>query len=462
MDAGRSPDAAPGRRIARLCDAPRIARTSVARHAHATMVRGATLDHRPDVQRGSQRRGARSPCRRRRGPRASTPRSIFVDDSTDATPDEIREVAASAPLPVRLIHRDKARRRARRRSARGLRGGRGGRVPGHRRRSAASARGDPRAVATVLARRCRRGGRLALRRRRHGRTASPIARACWCRRRRRRSPARCSRSGCKRCHRPDDRVLPHRPPQSSSRDAPAPRGFKILLEILARKNLRIAEVPFDFADRHAGESKASVRQGLHFLTQLTALRFGKMSLFAVIGGLGAVVNLAIVWALTQLGVDYIVAAIIAAETTIIGNFLLQERFVFHDMRDERIRRLARASRKSFAFNNAEALVRIPIVARHGVEPGTSRPWSRPRSRWCSRSSCASCSTRSSSTRPAKPASSQSRAPPRRRARRAGDGARRAVGRTDAAAPVRRSCPLLSRARRRAHREAPRHGRARRP
>ncbi len=31
---------------------------------------------------------------------------IFVDDSTDSTPDEILEVAASASLPVRLIHRD--------------------------------------------------------------------------------------------------------------------------------------------------------------------------------------------------------------------------------------------------------------------------------------------------------------------------------------------------------------------
>src|SRR5918993_244757 len=31
---------------------------------------------------------------------------IFVDDSTDATPEVIREVAASAGLPVRLIHRD--------------------------------------------------------------------------------------------------------------------------------------------------------------------------------------------------------------------------------------------------------------------------------------------------------------------------------------------------------------------
>ena len=30
---------------------------------------------------------------------------VFVDDSTDDTPDVIREVAASASLPVRLVHR---------------------------------------------------------------------------------------------------------------------------------------------------------------------------------------------------------------------------------------------------------------------------------------------------------------------------------------------------------------------
>ncbi len=140
-----------------------------------------------------------------------------------------------------------------------------------------------------------------------------------------------------------------------------PHGFKILLEILARQNLRVVEVPFDFAGRHAGESKASVRQGMHFLTQLTALRFGKMSLFAVIGGLGAIANIAIVWALTQLGVNYIAAAIIASEATIIGNFLLQERFVFQDMKGEAAGVWARFA-KSFTFNNAELLIRIPIVA----------------------------------------------------------------------------------------------------
>ena len=61
------------------------------------------------------------------------------------------------------------------------------------------------------------------------------------------------------------------------------------------------------------------------------------------------------------GVEYIVAAIIAAETTILGNFLLQERFVFQDMRGAASGVGSRFA-KSFAFNNAEALIRIPIIA----------------------------------------------------------------------------------------------------
>jgi len=140
-----------------------------------------------------------------------------------------------------------------------------------------------------------------------------------------------------------------------------PRGFKILLEILARKSLRVVEIPFDFADRYAGESKASMRQGMNFLVQLTGLRFGKMSLFALIGAFGAVANLVIMWALIQLGMNYIPAAIIGAEVTIIGNFLLQERFVFQDMRSDAAGVWSRFV-KSFAFNNVEAVVRIPVIA----------------------------------------------------------------------------------------------------
>ena len=284
---------------------------------------------------------------------------LFVDDSTDSTPDVVREVSATASVPVRLLHR----------AART--GGLGGAVLAGFAAAESNVclvidgdlqhppeeipalyarfrHGD---VDVVAASRYAGGGTargLADRTRvLVSKTATALTRAMF--------PIRLRDV--------TDPMTGFFILDRRSIDAATlkPRGFKILLEILARRNLRVAEVPFDFAGRHAGESKASLRQGLHFLSQLTALRFGKMSLFAVIGGLGAVVNLGIMWGLTQVGVDYIVAAIIAAETTIIGNFLLQERFVFHDMRDAASGGWLRFA-KSFTFNNAEALVRIPVIA----------------------------------------------------------------------------------------------------
>lgn len=54
-----------------------------------------------------------------------------------------------------------------------------------------------------------------------------------------------------------------------------PRGFKILLELLVRgKPLTTSEVPFRFGERYAGESKASLREGLRYLRALMELRAG--------------------------------------------------------------------------------------------------------------------------------------------------------------------------------------------
>src|ERR1041384_2053426 len=51
-----------------------------------------------------------------------------------------------------------------------------------------------------------------------------------------------------------------------------PRGFKILLELLVcTPGLRVQDVPFVFASRLAGESKASTRQGVLFLGHLLSL-----------------------------------------------------------------------------------------------------------------------------------------------------------------------------------------------
>jgi dolichol-phosphate mannosyltransferase len=51
-----------------------------------------------------------------------------------------------------------------------------------------------------------------------------------------------------------------------------PEGYKILLEVVVRARPgRVGNVGFDFAPRHAGSSKATVRQGMLFFKHLARL-----------------------------------------------------------------------------------------------------------------------------------------------------------------------------------------------
>lgn len=284
---------------------------------------------------------------------------LFVDDSTDDTPDIIRVVSGTVDFPVRLIHREAP--------VAGLGGAvlEGLRAADSRwclvmdgdlqhppedipRMLDRAAVGD---VDIVVASRYVAGG-----------TAGGLANAT------RTAVSRASTALTKsmfprKLHGCTDPMtgffLVDR--DALDLDALRPRGFKILLEILARRQLRIGEVPFAFATRYAGESKATFTQGIRFLTQLAMLRFGRMSAFALVGGVGAIANLVIMWGLIRLGMNYIPAAIIASEVTIIGNFLLLEYLVFSDMRADSGRMRTRFI-KSFAFNNIEAIIRIPLLA----------------------------------------------------------------------------------------------------
>lgn len=284
---------------------------------------------------------------------------LFVDDSTDGTMAEILRVAGESPLDVRVIHREQAI------------GGLGGAVLEGI--AAASSDvcivmdGDLQHPPEVVPRLIRRyeagdvdvvvasrytgdgsaGGLAGVFRTMVSRASTWVTKSMFPRR-------------LQGCSDPmtgfflldrraiDPRVL-------------RPRGFKILLEILARHTLRISEVPFRFADREAGASKASFRQGIRFLRQLASLRFGKMPAFALVGAVGAVANILIVGLLTSFGLGYVWAAIIAAEVTIIGNFLIIDRLVFNDLRSQAARFRTRFA-QSFLFNNAEAAIRIPVMA----------------------------------------------------------------------------------------------------
>ena len=224
---------------------------------------------------------------------------LFVDDSTDDTPAEVERVAASTAVKVRLVHRDAPT------------AGLGGAVLEGLRRAESDVcivmDGDlqhpPEVIPEMLRAHQRTGaGIVAASRYTGGGAATGLADAV------RTAVSRGATLLTKA-------MFPLRLRDSTDPmtgyflvdrtrldlDNLRPRGFKILLEILARNDVAMTEVPFDFAERSAGSSKASVRQGLRFLAQLSVLKFGKMSGFALIGALGAVANIGIMAGLTKLG-----------------------------------------------------------------------------------------------------------------------------------------------------------------
>jgi glycosyltransferase involved in cell wall biosynthesis len=158
-----------------------------------------------------------------------------------------------------------------------------------------------------------------------------------------------------------------------------PYGYKILLELIVRNpRLRLVEVSFTFAPRHAGESKTSIREILRFGRHLSRLRLqvarerkvaaggtsrvaSRMVLFGIVGVSGLVVNSAALWLLHMhvFGLHYLVAAALATQVSTLWNFVLTDRVVFRSAR--RSGTWGRMWR-FFVMNNLALLLRLPLLA----------------------------------------------------------------------------------------------------
>ncbi|HEY0167432.1 MAG TPA: glycosyltransferase [Jatrophihabitans sp.] len=160
-----------------------------------------------------------------------------------------------------------------------------------------------------------------------------------------------------------------------------PIGFKILLELMIRQpRLQVAEVPFVFGTRVAGESKASLREGLRFVRHMLRLRllvlrnqvrrsstdngagrFARLLAFGAVGATGIGVNTAALWFFSEYVVHphYLIAAVLATEVSTSWNFVLTEKFVFRG--DKPGTRLGRGVR-FFLLNHLALLPRLPLLA----------------------------------------------------------------------------------------------------
>ncbi|WP_292366635.1 MULTISPECIES: glycosyltransferase [unclassified Methanoculleus] len=134
----------------------------------------------------------------------------------------------------------------------------------------------------------------------------------------------------------------------------APRGYKILMEVLGRGRWdSFTEIPFVFRDREEGESKLRAGTVIDYLRQCAGIvRFSithragpvsdewtKVLRFGLVGLSGILVNMGLLYALTEIaGLYYLVSAVIAIELSIVSNFVFNDVWTFRSARDLRFER----------------------------------------------------------------------------------------------------------------------------
>src|ERR687897_38344 len=118
-----------------------------------------------------------------------------------------------------------------------------------------------------------------------------------------------------------------------------PTGFKVLLEIIVcARELKVVEVPLNFRARNAGVSKATLRQGLEYLAHMASLFWyvpsaGRFWKFAMVGASGVLVNsLTLITLAEYFDANKVIAWMFAVGLSILSNFLLNNAFTWRDVR----------------------------------------------------------------------------------------------------------------------------------
>ena len=118
-----------------------------------------------------------------------------------------------------------------------------------------------------------------------------------------------------------------------------PTGFKVLLEILVcAPELKVREVSYDFRARQAGVSKATLRQGFEYLTHILSLFWyvpsaGRFWKFPLVGASGVLVNMVTLIVLAEyFHAHKVIAWMFAVGLSILSNFLLNNAFTWRDIR----------------------------------------------------------------------------------------------------------------------------------
>jgi dolichol-phosphate mannosyltransferase len=131
-----------------------------------------------------------------------------------------------------------------------------------------------------------------------------------------------------------------------------PRGYKILLEVLGKGTWeKDKEIPFEFVDREVGSSKLKIRTIIEYAQQILDItlhsfthyqsagwrEWKRVFKFGIVGILGIVVNLGILYLLVELfTLNKDLASPIAIEFSILNNFIWNDLWTFGSIEDQKV------------------------------------------------------------------------------------------------------------------------------
>jgi dolichol-phosphate mannosyltransferase len=117
------------------------------------------------------------------------------------------------------------------------------------------------------------------------------------------------------------------------------QGFKILLDLVLASPapLRVVEIPYRFRPRSAGESKLDALVLLQFAGLLIEKALGgvvplRFISFALVGGLGIIINLAVMAVARRAGMDFAVAQSLGTAVAMVANFQLNNALTYRNIR----------------------------------------------------------------------------------------------------------------------------------
>jgi dolichol-phosphate mannosyltransferase len=118
-----------------------------------------------------------------------------------------------------------------------------------------------------------------------------------------------------------------------------PEGFKIMLEILHRNDLKVSEVPYDFEERSNGESSFNLSAAVEYMEQIGTFIMDRLGFsqskrivrileFMAVGGTGVFINYLIFLPAIYYNLHYMLAGFLAFVGALQWNFFWNRNITF--------------------------------------------------------------------------------------------------------------------------------------